>query len=63
MKAPRQRVRSERKEFASTIGGAVQSYNAGLITTTDFDEMDLLAPGKNFGSKFVRRPCKNYKLN
>jgi len=62
VKAPKQQVRKERKEFASTIGVAVQSYNAGLLTDME-EEMDLTSPGRNFGSKFVRRPCKNYKLN
>lgn len=61
MKAPKQRVRLERKQFGSTIGGIVQNYNAGSLTDMD-DELDLTSPGRNFGSKFVRRPCKNYKV-
>ena len=60
MRAPRQTLKTQRKEFASTIGGFVQSYNAGLLTDMD-DELDLIQPGKNFGSKFMKRPCKNYK--
>lgn len=62
MKAPRQSLKRERQEFGSTIGAFVQSYNAGAISSVDDEDLETLTPGKNYGSRFVRRPCKNYKI-
>ncbi len=60
MKAPRQTLQADRHETGTTLKDLAQDYNHGYA---DVEDLDLpLLTGRNFGTRFKKRPSKNYRV-